>query len=287
MTAQATDRQGEPIGLGVERDGDDGHAGGHARAGHVDGQTIGRMRGHDELASEPQRSGPRWSAASRRSASRSKDSFYSIGRVFGPAGIGRVGTPAVHRRAARARWTRSALSGSGSRWGRRPSRRLGRRPLPVRVRHGVHRARQPAPAPAVRRRPPRGAADREAPWSGPSTCGKLIPVSAVVMAFFVLFILATSSLDITKPIDPVAELRTRRVRRHDFSTRPPAAATRAGYDEPHERTDRPRRRRRGGHRRSGTGAAGERGVPRPRRVRRPRGHRSMHASTTPTWSSST
>ena len=115
---------------------------------------------------------------------------------------------------------------------------------------------------------------------------KLIPVSAVVITFFVIFVSATvvPGLRQADP-DPVATFSqvtglVATISQHRLGL----GDTCGGYDSRHERTDDPGGGRRGGHRRGGSGAARERGVPGRRRVRRAAGDPAPRRAPSPIWS---
>ncbi len=202
MTAQATDREGESIGLGVERDGEVVTLQVTPELADVDGQMIGRVGVTIELRSEPQSIGASLVGGVKLVWVSIEDSFSSIGRVFGPEGIGRVAS-LVFTDAQRE--PDDAISAVGI------SQQVGAvssnggwdvifylfgfvtvfigliNLLPLPPFDGGHLAMLGI---------------EKLRGGRPVDMRKVIPVSAVVMAFFVTFVMATVFLDITKPISP-------------------------------------------------------------------------------------
>jgi membrane-associated protease RseP (regulator of RpoE activity) len=202
MTAQAEDNPGEPIDLGVERAGQAVSVRVTPELAEVEGQTIGRVGVTIDLRSEPQSFGASMVGGVKLVWVSVEDSFSSIGRVFGPEGVGRVFTLLF---TDAPRQNTDAISAVGI------SQQVGAvsasggwdvifylfgfvtvfigliNLLPLPPFDGGHLAMLGI---------------EKLRGGKPVDMRKVIPVSAVVMAFFVTFVIATVFLDITKPISP-------------------------------------------------------------------------------------
>jgi regulator of sigma E protease len=201
MTAQAEDRPGQPIDLGVERDGSIVTVAVTPQLADVEGRTIGRVGVTIELHSQPQSLGDSMVGGVQLVWRSVEESFSSIGRVFGPQGIGRVAT-LVFTDADRQTDDATSVVGISQQVGVVSANGgwdiivylfgfvtvfiglINLVPLPPF--DGGHLALLAIEK--VRGRP--------------VDMRRVIPVSAVVMAFFVTFVMATVFLDITKPISP-------------------------------------------------------------------------------------
>jgi membrane-associated protease RseP (regulator of RpoE activity) len=201
MTAQAEDRPGQPIDLGVERDGSIVTVAVTPQLADVEGRTIGRVGVTIELHSQPQSLGASMVGGVQLVWRSVEESFSSIGRVFGPQGIGRVAT-LVFTDADRQTDDATSVVGISQQVGVVSASGgwdiivylfgfvtvfiglINLVPLPPF--DGGHLALLAIEK--VRGRP--------------VDMRRVIPVSAVVMAFFVTFVMATVFLDITKPISP-------------------------------------------------------------------------------------
>lgn len=201
MTAQAQDRPGEPIALGVERDGQVISVEITPKLSDVDGQTIGRVGVTIELHSQPQSLGASVVGGIELVGRSIQDSFASIGRVFGPEGVGRV-VSLVFTDEQRQPSDATSVVGISQQVGAVSANGgwdiiiylfgfvtvfiglINLLPLPpFDGGHLALLAIEKVRGKAVDMR-------------------RVIPVSAVVMAFFVTFVMATMFLDITKPISP-------------------------------------------------------------------------------------
>ena len=218
MTAQATDRQGSRSVWAWSATARWSRSQVTPELADVDGQMIGRVGVTIELRSEPQSLGASLVGGVKLVWVSIEDSFSSIGRVFGPKGSG--GSPAwCSPTPSASPTTRSASWASVSRSGAVSSNGgwdvifylfgfvtvfiglINLLPLPPfdgghLAMLGIEKLR----------------------GGRPVDMRKVIPVSAVVMAFFVTFVMATVFLDITKPISPYQSSLAIARGCHDFST---------------------------------------------------------------------
>jgi membrane-associated protease RseP (regulator of RpoE activity) len=201
MTAQASDRPGQQIAVVVERDGELVTLQVVPELAQVDGETIGRVGVVTELVPDPETLGASLVGGVRLVGVSIRDSFVSIGRVFGPEGIGRVAS-LVFTDEQRQVTDATSVVGISQQVGTISSEGgwdsilylfgfvtvfiglINLVPLPPF--DGGHLA-------VLAIEKVRGET---------IDMRKLIPVSAVVMAFFITFVTATVFLDITKPIAP-------------------------------------------------------------------------------------
>lgn len=202
MTAQAEDRPGEAIELDVERGGNVVSLEVTPVLADVEGTTIGRVGVTIELVSEREGVVASMVGGVKLVWVSIEDSFSSIGRVFGPQGIGRVFT-LLFTDAERQNTDATSVVGISQQVGA-VSVAGGWNSifflfgfvtvfiglinlLPLPPFDGGHLAML---------------AIEKMRGGKPVDMRKVIPVSAVVMAFFVTFVVATMFLDITKPITP-------------------------------------------------------------------------------------
>ena len=201
LVAFTTAHAGEPVTFTIERDGRTFEAvmvpvavPGERRADRQD-----RRRGAAS-PDRPRHRGPdRFGHRRRRPGRRAGRPDGAGGRADLRAGGDRSPVrPGLHRRGPPAERSRERGGGGAARGQPRVRGPVRRPAVPVRRRERVRRPAEPAPAAAVRRRAPAVLAIEKV-RGRPVDMRKVVPVSAAVAAFFIVFTVAVVYVDLVKP----------------------------------------------------------------------------------------